>query len=347
MTAAHINEEAHVKDRISLAEQGCKICGDGLDSLLTYNKQPSRAQHFPDEKTIPYDLGIPLEVFQCAGCGTVQIPLDPVDYYEEAIRSPDWDLDPFRQKQRKEFVEEFNLRDKKIVHVDRRPEPDKYDAFLMFNYLEHFPDPRETLTQIRNNLEGPGVGIIEVPNFDEIIRDRIFGEFIIDHLFYFTEKTLRFVCEASGFDVIRIEEIWNGASLSAVVQKRTPLAALPFKENQEELIQDMDNFINKFESATIWGAGHQTLMFLTMMKSLDKVPYVIDDFEPKQYKYTHVSHKLILPCEKLKEKPVDAIIIVVGWQYKSVLRRIEDLNLNPKPAIVLIEKATLETLDTD
>ena len=340
MTAKHINKE-------SLAEQGCKICGDGLDSLLTYNKQPSRAQHFPDEKTIPYDLGIPLEVFQCTGCGTVQIPLDPVDYYEEAIRSPDWDLDPFRQKQRKEFVEEFNLRDKKIVHVDRRPEPDKYDAFLMFNYLEHFPDPRETLTQIRNNLEGPGVGIIEVPNFDEIIRDRIFGEFIIDHLFYFTEKTLRFVCEASGFDVIRIEEIWNGASLSAVVQKRTPLAASPFKENQKELIQAMDNFINKFESATIWGAGHQTLMFLTMMKSLDKVPYVVDDFEPKQYKYTHVSHKLILPCEKLKENPVDAIIIVVGWQYKSVLRRIEDLNLNPKPAIVLIEKATLEALDAN
>ena len=119
-----------------------------------------------------------------------------------------------------------------------------------------------------------------LPNFDEIIRDRIFGEFIIDHLYYFTEKTLRCVCEASGFDVIRIEEIWNGASLSAVVQKRKPLTAVPFKENQVELIQDMDDFINKHESATIWGAGHQTLMFLTMMNSLDKVPFIIDDFKP-------------------------------------------------------------------
>ena len=333
------------KDRISLAEEGCRICGDNLETLIAYNQQPSRAQHFPDEQTIPYDLGIPLEVFQCNGCGTVQIPSDPVDYYEEAIRSPDWDLDPFRQKQYEDLVEEFGLQGKKIVHVDRRPDPDKYDAFLMFNYLEHFPDPRETLTQIRNNLEGPGVGIIEVPNFDEIIRDRIFGEFIIDHLFYFTEKTLRFVCEASGFDVVRIEEICNGASLSAVVKKREPLTADPFKDNQKELIEDMDNFINKFDSATIWGAGHQTLMFLTMMNSLDKVPYVVDDFEPKQYKYTHVSHKLILPCEELKNKPVDAIIIVVGWQYKSVLKKIEELDLNPKPTIALIEKATLEILD--
>ena len=123
--------------------KNCKICGDGLETLLTYNKQPSRAQHFPDEKTIPYDLGIPLEVFQCVGCGTVQIPTTPVEYYEEAIRSPDWDLDPFRQKQYDDLVEEFDLHDKKIVHVDRKPDPDKYDAFLMFNYLEHFPDPRE------------------------------------------------------------------------------------------------------------------------------------------------------------------------------------------------------------
>ena len=94
--------------------ENCKICGADLESLLTYNQQPSRAQLFPDEKTIPYDLGIPLEVFQCVGCGTVQIPSDPVDYYEEAIRSPDWDLDPFRQKQFDDLVEEFGLRVKRL-----------------------------------------------------------------------------------------------------------------------------------------------------------------------------------------------------------------------------------------
>tara|TARA_Y100000310_G_C20646974_1_gene797204 strand:+ start:460 stop:1449 length:990 start_codon:yes stop_codon:yes gene_type:complete len=322
----------------------CRICGYNLDPLISYNKQPSGAQHFPDDKTIPYDLGMPLEVFQCDGCGTIQIPATPVDYYEEAIRSPDWDMDPFRRKQYDDFVKKFDLRGKKIMHIDKRPTPDRYDAFLMFNYLEHFPDPRETLTQIRNNLDGPGVGIIEVPNMDEVIRDRIFGEFIIDHLFYFTEKTLRFLCESSGFDVLSIEEIWNGASLSAVVKKRTPISAVPFKDNQEELIRDIDNFVDGFESATIWGAGHQTLMYLTMMECLDKLPYVVDDFKPKQHKYTHVSHKQILPCETLVDKPVDAIVIIVGWQYKSVLRRIEELNLSPKPVVALIEKATLEVL---
>jgi hypothetical protein len=322
----------------------CRICGGGLDTLLAYDKMPKAAQHFPEAKTIQYDLGIPLRIYQCLSCGTVQIPSKPVSYYAHAIRSPSWDTDPFRQKQLKDFSEEFNLEGKRIVHIDQEPKPDKYNAFLMFNYLEHFPRPKETLTQICNNLEEPGVGIIEVPNFDEITRDRIFGEFIIDHLFYFTEKTLRFTCEASGFDVIRIREIWEGASLSAVVKKRTPLSAAPFKENQQQLIQDIDQFVSKFESATIWGAGHQTLMMLTMMERLDKVPYVVDSFAEKQHKYTHVTHKPVLPPEQLITQPVGGIVVIVGWQYREVLRRIEELNLKPKPEIALIKKASLEVL---
>jgi hypothetical protein len=267
-----------------------------------------------------------------------------VSYYSHAIRSPSWDTDPFRKRQRDEFVKEFQLQGKQIKSIEEKPKPERYNAFLMFNYLEHFPEPRETLTQIRNNLEYPGVGIIEVPNFDEIIRDRIFGEFIIDHLFYFTQKTLAFTCEASGFDVLRIQEIWEGASLSAVVRKRTPLTALPFKENQKQLIQAIDNFVSRFDSATIWGAGHQTLMMLTMMQHLHRIPYVVDSFKEKQHKYTHVTHKPVLPPEHLITHPVGGIIVIVGWQYREALKRIEDLNLNPKPAVGLIKKATLEIL---
>lgn len=322
----------------------CKICGGNLEALLAYNKMPKAAQHFPDAKTIPYDLGIPLEIYQCVACGTVQIPAKPVSYYSHAIRSPSWDTDPFRKKQRNKFIEEFQLSGKRIMPIEEEPKPDKYNAFLMFNYLEHFPEPKKTLTQICNNLEDPGVGIIEVPNFDEIIRDRIFGEFIIDHLFYFTKKTLQFACEASGFEVLRINEIWEGASLSATVKKRPPLTALPFKENQKQLIEDIDSFVDKFESAAIWGAGHQTLMMLTMMKRLNKIPYIVDAFKEKQHKYTHVTHKPVLPPKQLRVQPVGGIVVIVGWQYREVLKYIEDLNLKPKPVIGLVKKATLEIL---
>jgi len=322
----------------------CKICGGNLISFITFEETPKAAQHLPDAKALASDSGIQLEIFQCIGCGTVQIPTKPVSYYSHAIRSPDWNIDPFRKKQRIEFIEEFSLQTKRIKQINREPKPDKYDAFTMFNYLEHFPSPKNTLMQICENLEDSGVGIVEVPNFDEIIRDRAFGEFIIDHLFYFTEKTLRFICEAAGFEVLRIQEIWGGASLSATIRKRTLLTAKPFKENQKKLIQDIDNFIDKFESVTIWGAGHQALMMLPMINNLNKIPYIVDDFKAKQYLYTPIIHKQILPHQQLTDEPINAIIVIVGWQYKKVLKCIEGLNLSPKPTIALIKKATLKIL---
>jgi len=77
---------------------------------------------------------------------------------------------------------------------------------------------------------------------------------------------------------------------------------------------------------------------------LDKIPYVVDSFKEKQYLYAPVTHKHILPPEQLVDQPVEAIVIIVGWQYREVLKRIEELSLNPKPAIALIRKATLEIL---
>jgi len=320
----------------------CKICSAKLVSFIDYKKQPSKAQHLPNMKMLQSDFDIPLHIFECTGCGTVQLVTDPVSYYSQAIRSPDWNINPFRKKQRSKFIKEFELENKIIKQINREPKEDSYDAFTMFNYLEHFPSPKDTLKQICNNLNDNGVGIVEVPNFDEIIRDRIFGEFIIDHLFYFTEKTLRFVCEASGFDVIKIEEIWNGASLSATVKKRPLLKPILFRENEIELIGDIDNFANQFKSVTFWGAGHQTLMILSMMKTIHKVSYIVDDFKVKQFLYTPVTHKEILPSNTLLTNPTDAIIIMVGWQYKNVLKRLRNLNLTQMPKIALIKKATLE-----
>ena len=57
-----------------------------------------------------------------------------------------------------------------------------------------------------------------------------------------------------------------------------------------------------------------------------------------------MTHKPILPPEQLLAEPVEGIVVIVGWQYREVLKRIEELNLKPKPAIALIKKATLEIL---
>ena len=62
---------------------------------------------------------------------------------------------------------------------------------------------------LSNNITEEAVGIIEVPNFDMMLSNNLFSEFIPDHIFYFTEKTLRSTVERAGFEVISCDSIWN------------------------------------------------------------------------------------------------------------------------------------------
>lgn len=323
----------------------CKICGNKLIKLIQYENMASGAQILPTEDTLASDKGISLPICQCVGCGLVQIPVQPVKYYKKAVRSAAWFRAEWRKKQISDFKEEFNLHGKKIVSINKDPEPSSYDAFLMFNYLEHFPNPKKTLLQIRNNLSSQGVGIVDVPNFEMIAKERVFSELVIDHLFYFTKPTLTLTLLSSGFDVLRINELLDGYVLSATVRKREPIDFVDsFKEQQNKLINDIQNYIANFSSIAIWGAGHQTFFLLSLMKDTNRISYVIDSFRIKQGKYTPITHIPIMAPNILRSKPVEAIIIMVGGFYYEVPDQIKSLGLDYLPSLAVIKKAEVEIL---
>ena len=67
---------------------------------------PSAAQHLPDVNNLKDDESVTLEVFQCSGCGLVQLSNKPVDYYREVIRAAGIsnEMKQFRNKQFRNFI---------------------------------------------------------------------------------------------------------------------------------------------------------------------------------------------------------------------------------------------------
>lgn len=322
----------------------CKVCGSKLIELVTYRNMVCGALSLPAAETLSKDVGIDIPLTQCSGCGLVQIAASPVDYYTKAFRTQFWTSEPWRHKQINDFIIEFNLKGKKINTIMEEPKPSSYDAFLMFNYLEHFPYPKSTLGQIRDNLIDPGMGIIEVPNFDMITRERIFSEIVIDHLFYYTADTLRFTLTASGFDVLRLDEFLDGYILSATVRKRVPLDIKPFIDQENKLRNEIREYIKDFSSIAIWGAGHQSLVLLKDPVLQSKVLYVVDSSSRKQGHYTSLSHIPIVHPDTLKLKPVSALLILVGGFYDSVSTQLNNLNLDYPYSLARIIKTDLEVL---
>jgi len=189
-----------------------------------------------------------------------------------------------------------------------------FDAFYILNFLEHLPDLNSTLAGICNNLKDDGIGLVEVPNFDMILRNKLFSEFISDHLFYFTRETLGTTLMLNGFDVIEYNDVWYDYIISATVKKRKKIDMTHFYGCQTKLKAEIEQYIRGYKNkkVAIWGAGHQALTVISMTNLADKIKYVVDSAPFKQGKYTPATHIPIVPPETLDTDPVDAIIVMAA-----------------------------------
>lgn len=99
----------------------CRVCCHDFlpEPLLRYANMPAAAQFLPDAKDLMQEKGVDLEVWQCSGCGLVQLGNDPVPYYKEVIRASAFsaEMREFRLRQFTDFVNKFKLRGKTVIEL--------------------------------------------------------------------------------------------------------------------------------------------------------------------------------------------------------------------------------------
>jgi SAM-dependent methyltransferase len=197
-----------------------------------------------------------------------------------------------------------------------------FDGFTILNFLEHHPNPNATLRGIHRNLSEQGVGLVEVPNFDMMLRERQFAEFMSDHLCYFTEETLTSALSINGFEVLECTEEFHRYILSAVVRKRRKLDLSDLHAQQARLRDEVHAYIRRFppKGVAVWGAGHQSLALLSLLDLGDAVRYVVDSAPFKQGRFTPATHIPIVAPSALETDPVDAVIVIAAGYSDEVAR---------------------------
>ena len=196
-----------------------------------------------------------------------------------------------------------------------------FDAFFILNFLEHIPDLPSFFSGLRNNLNKNAIGLVEVPNFDMMLKENLYTEFIPDHLYYFTKETLRTVVEMNGFSLISIDTIWDDYIISAVVRKKEKMDLSIFEIAQENLTTNINKFIDLYSDGevAIWGAGHQAFAVIATTGIKDKVNCVIDSAFFKQGKFTPATHIPIKSPKVLKNGKIKAVIVICGGYSEEVV----------------------------
>jgi len=200
----------------------------------------------------------------------------------------------------------------------------QFDAFAIFSFMEHWPDPNGSLRCLNKLLKEGAHGLVEVPNFEFILKNGLYSEFTTDHIFYFDRATLTRLLEINGFEVERVESIWHDYILSARVIKRARLDTSRFILRQQEVVGQVQAFVSNFEAmdVVVWGAGHQALSVSSLAQLGDKVSHVVDSATFKQGLYTPGTGLLIKsPSSLLEDKP-RAVLVMAAAYSDEVLREI-------------------------
>jgi 2-polyprenyl-3-methyl-5-hydroxy-6-metoxy-1,4-benzoquinol methylase len=192
----------------------------------------------------------------------------------------------------------------------------QFDGFICMSFMEHAPNINKFLRNINKILKDESYGIIEVPNFDMILKKKLYTEFVRDHIYYFTKETLEKVLNLNGFKVLKCEEIWDKYIISAYVKKTDKIQKLDLRSSLKLINSDFKKFkkLTKKTKIAIWGAGHQALTVISQTNMYKNVKHIIDSSVYKQNKFSPGNKlKVISPTMIYKEKIQGIIIMAAGY----------------------------------
>jgi len=201
-----------------------------------------------------------------------------------------------------------------------------FDGFICMSFMEHSPDVNKFLKGIFFNLNDDGYGLVEVPNFDMILKKELYTEFIIDHINYFTKDTLSQTLNINGFEVLSCNEIWDGYIISALIKKKKIFKELNINKIINKIKIDYKKFKKKINNKKIiiWGAGHQSLTVLSLTGINKDIKYIIDSATFKQNRFSPGDKiKVVSPSILKKENFGGIIIIAAGYsdEVYNILRK--------------------------
>ena len=205
-------------------------------------------------------------------------------------------------------VVKMNPEDETIV-IDGAP----FDAFVSFAYPARLVDPNSMLKGIWKNLIDGGVGFIQVPSMEHLVKQGGFFDITADHIAYYSKDTLQFLLQKNGFDVLEQGEVGD-TYIYAIVRKRQALDLVNIwsdvKDISDSITSYVDEVVNENKKLAIWCAGHFTFTVLSVTGIAEKVSYVIDKAKFKQGCYTPATHVKIVDPDYYNIEPVDAVMIL-------------------------------------
>lgn len=225
---------------------------------------------------------------------------------------------------------------------DKSPiEREAYDGFVLRQVLEHISDPCKFLGDIRLYLKEGACGLVEVPDFDNIIHKRRYFDIFQDHAAYFTFDTLRKTLEMCGFRIHDMFSAADGEYIAAyIVNTTTASEETGFKEGYGLYVKSVQAFLKKLKEEggrmAAWGAGYKGVSLLSCCGIDERLlDCIVDSDSNKQGLYAPGSGLFICSPSYITTGEID-VVVVTSIMYEKEIIRILNRDMGYKGKICVL-----------
>lgn len=199
--------------------------------------------------------------------------------------------------------------------------------------LEHIDNPLAFLRELRETLDEQKGCIVffEVPDARHTFLRGAIWDILYEHCNYFTGESLERVFKAAGFDVLQIDERYDGqyltlearpASMAEGDQTDAAVGAVgmlnPVADFQSRFRNAVDSWRARIggwrqegRRVVIWGAGTKGVTFLNVLGlAYDRLEYAVDMHPAKQGKFVPGTGQKILTLQSLAAYQPDTIVVM-------------------------------------
>jgi len=239
-----------------------------------------------------------------------------------------------------EFIQDFYS--EKYAHL-------KADVICCRHTLEHIAPTWEFMQTLRRAFGDRRDTLVffELPDVMRVLREGAFWDIYYEHCTYFTAGSLARLFRATGFEIDDLYLDYDGqyliitaypadgpTSMSLDIENDMELLTRAFEEFREKCSSQIDywrstigQIIAVEQKLVIWGSGSKGVAFLTTLKLIKEIEYIVDINPYKHVKYMPGTGQEIVSPQFLTEYNPQKIIVMNPIYCEEIQRDLDSLSI--------------------
>lgn len=220
------------------------------------------------------------------------------------------------------------------LHLDQ-----KFSAFQCFQVFEHLDDLYAVLNAAYDILEPGGVGLVNVPNGQEIVWQGYYHQVLAEHVNYFSPYSLAVMAHQAGFDVIEVESVADTIELDLYIRKQDALPKM--NEQKQRQMKLLTRLLEGHSVISIWGAGAKAHIYSALLDQTIKISHLMDGSPSNIGKYIS---GISIPIEPVSQRAVqesDVIVIFASSYNDEIIKSLRERH-HYQGAIIYFDGETIK-----